>query len=215
MGRAVTPLAGGAPSESWLGRWRALGRRVPALAARAISWQLTACSAAPAEPAAVPAPANDSADAASVASRGARARLVCQALGSRERTRELSARGRAQLAASREGEHFASAGFEPAMALLREAAHGGERLAQSVYGKTRFSTLFQLEAPRPEQREAYVEALTFWRTAALAEPDLTTSGITAATPVALEFPLSELPAPWLQEAWARSSDWIRCHGLPW
>lgn len=175
---------------------------------------LAACAAGSAEPAAAP-PAAREPSFGPRASRVAGAQLICQALGPRERSRDLSARGRAQLAASRDGESYVSARFEPAMALLREAAQGGERLAQSVYGQTRFSTLFQLETPRPEQRALYVEALAFWRTAALAEPEDDTSGITVATPQGLQFPLSELPAPWLREAWTRADAWIRCHGLPW
>jgi hypothetical protein len=206
MGRAVTPLTGMPPSPCVLGEVRGL--------ALAVAVHLAACAgSAERSPLSLPGDANESAPP--TAPRGAGPRLICQALGPRERTRELSARGRAQLEASRDGEHFASDRFEPAMALLREAAQGGERLAQSVYGKTRFATLFQLEAPRPEQREAYVEALAFWRTAALAEPEQDDSGITAATPRRVDFPLAELPAPWLREAWARADAWIRCHGLPW
>lgn len=214
MGRDVLQLAGAAPGARLLGGLRAL--------AQAAALHLAACAGS-AEHAAAPAPrhsADGSESTPAAAPRQpepheAEPRLVCQALGPRERTRELSARGREQLEASRDGEHYVSARFQPAMALVREAAYGGERLAQSVYGKTLFSTLFQLEAPRPEQREVYVEALAFWRTAALAEPEPDALGITAATPEGLEFPLSELPAPWLREAWARSSAWIRCHGLPW
>jgi hypothetical protein len=222
MGRAVIDFAG-VPSLRVLGRRRLPARRAGELlgARRARAYFMAcaalhgmACSAVPAESAAAPAVPSES-SSAPVASRAGSARLICQALGPRERTRELSARGRAELEASRDGEHYVSARFEPAMALLREAAHGGERLAQSVYGQTRFSTLFQLEAPRPEQRELYVEALTYWRTAALAEPEHDTSGITLATPERLDSPLSELPAPWLRDAWARAEAWIRCHGLPW
>jgi len=205
MGRAVSHLAGVSPSLFVPGGLFSV--------ACAAAVHLAACAAGSGEPAAAPAAGTESAP--SVAPRGAGARLICQALAPRERTRELSARGRAELEASRDGEHFASARFEPAMAILREAAHGGERLAQSVYGKTRFSVLFQREAPRSEERELYVEAIAFWRTAALAEPEPDPSGITSATPDGLEFPLSELPAPWLREAWARADAWIRCHGLPW
>jgi hypothetical protein len=200
MGRAVTDLAGVPSSSSLLAGLLAV-----------------ACAAAPPEPAAPTGAASgrSPASARAVTAPSAGARLLCQALAPRERTRELSARGRAELEASRDGEHIVTARFEPAMALLREAARGGERLAQSVYGRTRFSTLFQGDAPRAEQRELYVEALTFWRTAALAEPEHDGMGLTAATPAALAFPLAELPAAWLQEAWARSDAWIRCHGLPW
>ena len=172
-----------------------------------------ACAPAPVAP--VRAPSDTPARAPAAPPRSSTVRLVCRALGPRELTRALSEQARAELEASRDGEHFVSERFEPAMARLREAALGGERLAQSVYGTTRFGTLLSYEAPRPEQRELYVEALAFWRTAALAEPEPDPSGITSATPDGLDAPLSELPPEWLHEAWARADAWIRCHGLPW
>jgi hypothetical protein len=140
----------------------------------------------------------------------------CVPLPPRHSTSALSAAARRELEASRDGEHFVTARFEPAMARLLEAARGGQRVAQAVYGQTRFATLFGNEAPQVAQRAAYVEAIMFCRTAALADRSAGAfTDITAAQPIGLDFPLSELPAEWLREAWAKADAWVACHGLPW
>jgi hypothetical protein len=171
--------------------------------------RLAACRpSAVAEPAASPSPP------------AAEANEVCTPLPPRDRTRALSAAARAELEASRDGEHYVTSKFEPAMARLREAAQGGERAAQFLYAQTRFSTMFGSEAPQTAQRAAYVEAIMFSRTAALAQmlPEkgaAAPADITSAKPIGLGFPLSALPADWLQEAWAQADAWIACHGRPW
>jgi hypothetical protein len=140
----------------------------------------------------------------------------CPALPPRESTRALSVAASGELEASRDGEHFVTARFEPAMARLLEAARGGDRAAQALYGQTRFATMFGNEAPQAAQRAAYVEAIMFSRTAALAERGAAApADLTAVSPIGLDFPFSALPADWLQEAWAKADAWVDCHGLPW
>lgn len=78
--------------------------------------------------------------------------------------------------------------------------------------------MFTNDAPQPAEREAYIEAIAFLRTAAIAgEPRASAfmPGLTAAMPPLHEMPLSEVPAEWVVEAWRRADAWLACYGPPW
>jgi hypothetical protein len=142
----------------------------------------------------------------------------CEPLPSHDEVRALFGAAREELAASREGEHFVTAKFEPAIARVRSAAEGGHREAQALYGSTMFGMMFVNDAPSPDQREDYVAAISFLRLAALGGDEDAAGflpGSTADQPDRSEMPWSEIPAEWLTEAWARADAWMRCYGKPW
>lgn len=144
----------------------------------------------------------------------ARGALTCAPLGDATEASELHARGVERLEAAREGEHYRVEPFAEGMEALRRAAELGHHEAQSLYGRRSFESMFLVESPRPEEREAYVTALAYIRIAGrrgdpgaadylpglLTEPDLT------------EPPFSEIPREWIREAIARADAWLSCHG---
>lgn len=143
---------------------------------------------------------------------------TCPELPPREQAEAAFADGKAQLEKSRAGDHFVTESFEPAIARLREAADGGCADAQALLGATMFGTMFTNDAPQPHERAAYVEAIAFLRTAAIASEPKAASfcpGLTLTSPPLSEPPLSEVPAEWVAEAWHRADAWLACHGPPW
>ncbi len=125
--------------------------------------------------------------------------------------------GAKKLEDSRDGEHFRKAEFEEAMGALQFAAKNGHVAAQSLYGRTMFSVMFQGSAPEVDQRDDYVSALAFLRVAAKAGEEAAAGylpGLTDDVPPTSEPPLESLPAPWVHAAYEMADAWIECHGLP-
>lgn len=140
----------------------------------------------------------------------------CIPLVERDVVAEAFAKGAAQLEASRDGEHYRVQPFEAGIDTLRIAAQNGHLEAQSLYGRTVFSTRFMAQAPRPEEREDYVSAIAFLRIASKAGEEQANGflpGIEGEAS-AVEEPLDTLPEGWVGEAFARADAWIDCYGLP-
>lgn len=143
---------------------------------------------------------------------------TCPELASKDLAQQAFDDGKSQLEASRDGDHFIPETFEPAIARLREAADANHAPAQALLGRTLFGTMFTNDAPQPSERDAYIEAIAFLRTAAIAgDPDAAAfmPGLTLASPPLSEPPLSDVPAEWVTEAWRRADARLACHGLPW
>lgn len=140
--------------------------------------------------------------------------LRCEPLVDEAQAEADHARGVATLEQARDGEHYLAEPFAEGMQALLSAAEQGHRTAQSLYGRRSFENMFLVEAPRPEEREAYIVALSFIRIAGqrgdsdaagylpglLEQPDLTAS------------PFDQIPADWVREAISRADAWMSCHG---
>jgi hypothetical protein len=172
---------------------------------------LVACKATQPEPATTPPSAEPQPTTAPVKS-------TCSELASKDLAQQAFDDGRRQLDASRSGDHFIPETFEPAIARLREAANANHGPAQALLGRTLFGTMFTNDAPQPSERDAYIEAIAFLRTAAIAgDPEAAAfmPGLTLASPPLAEPPLADIPAEWVTEAWRRADAWLACHGPPW
>lgn len=140
--------------------------------------------------------------------------LQCDALGEAAAADEAYAAGVAKLEEAQDGEHYVAAPFEQGMESLLVAAQLGHRSAQSLYGRRRFETMFMADGPAPEQREAYVTALSFIRIAARrgdAQASDYLPGL-AQPPDLEQPPLDSFPPDWISEAIARADAWLSCHG---
>ena len=146
----------------------------------------------------------------------AKGALECEPLGDAAVADEAHARGVATLKEASDGEHYRVEPFAEGMEQLRRAAELGHRGAQSLFGRRSFESMFLVEAPRPEEREAYVVALSFIRIAGrrgdpdaadylpglLEQPDLS------------QPPFDQIPAGWVREAIARADAWLSCYAEP-
>jgi hypothetical protein len=125
--------------------------------------------------------------------------------------------GKKELDAARKvDEHIPADVFDSVVAKLRLAAQAGHIGAQSLLGTTVFGTLFVQDTPRSADRDAWIEAVMYLRTAALAGDSAALAfipGLTSAMPPGSgEPPLGELPRDWLLEAWRRADAFVACSG---
>lgn len=125
--------------------------------------------------------------------------------------------GRKELdAARRVDEHISGDVFDSVVIKLRLAAQAGHIGAQSLLGTTVFGILFVQDTPREADRESWIEAVMYLRTAALAGDSAALAflpGLTSAMPPSKdEPPLNELPKDWLIEAWRRADAFVACSG---
>lgn len=108
------------------------------------------------------------------------------------------------------------AAYQQALSMLLRAAEQGHLEAQAKYGATRFSDLFQGDAPAPEERDAYVSALTQLFIAARRGHEGARETLPGLADLRLEgerltsrpaYPLSDLDEAWIREALRRAGSW--------
>lgn len=102
--------------------------------------------------------------------------------------------------------------------LYDRAARGGHRDAQARAGAMKFASMFASEAPKPEDRAAYVEAMTRLIIAARrgnTDAAKFMPGMEALMfgqiPEMVEPPLSQIDKTWVKAALAAADQWIQCH----
>jgi hypothetical protein len=101
--------------------------------------------------------------------------------------------------------------------LFDRAARGGHREGLARAGRMMFSSMFTSEAPKPEQRLDYVEAITRLliaarrgnTSAASFMPGMETL-MFGKVPEPVEPPLAELPKEWVEEALQAAETWFEC-----
>jgi hypothetical protein len=115
----------------------------------------------------------------------------------------------------RQEEHPERAVFERGLRDLEEAAAHGSLEGQHRFGSVVFGFAFTDHAPEPRDEADYVRAFAFLRVAARrGHPRVLESfpGLDGAAPEALrwEEPLTHIPRPWLERAFARADAWWAC-----
>lgn len=101
--------------------------------------------------------------------------------------------------------------------LFDRAARGGHREALARAGRMKFSAMFTTEAPKPEQKLEYVEAMSRLlvaarrgnTSAASFMPGMETM-MFGKVPEPVEPPLAELPREWVEEAIKSAEEWLEC-----
>ncbi|MBT8495881.1 MAG: hypothetical protein KJO07_22750 [Deltaproteobacteria bacterium] len=99
------------------------------------------------------------------------------------------------------------------------AARAGHVEAQHKAGSMLFGDLYQADAPTPEQRDQYVDAVMWVMTAAARRPDkdelASSIGNAKQLPAEIGGPLGELPREWVEAAFNKSRQWLDCHAPGW
>lgn len=162
--------------------------------------------------------ANHGADTGPVEAPKAKQATVCPPEAvSPDEAQQAYAQAEALEARVKSGELDRKTSWSERYKLFDRAARGGHREALARAGRMKFSAMFTAEAPKPEQRFDYIEAIARLLVAARRGSTSAASFMPGMetlmfgkVPEPVEPPLAELPKEWVEEALQAAEHQLEC-----